>query len=183
VDDSRVHTVDQALLPGPGEVQDPIDESEGTGGGGGELLLVTLPATISLFGIDIFGTSPQYGSVTFGADGVLSGFQSNFGPVAFPNSWLYNQPVEVESAALFEIRATVLSREPGDTVFDIGVEDTWQSLDIARTWQVVANPDVDMVSARHLFFRIEIREVATGIIQATTTVDLGGSISDDGGGG
>lgn len=182
VDDPRVHTVDNALLPGPGEIQDPIDPGEDTGGGGGELLIVSLPSTIVNFGIDIFGTGPMYGEVTFSNAGVLTGFETNFGPKSYPNAWLYNQPVEVADAGLFEIRATVLSRGPEDTVFAAGVEDTWQSLDTNRTWRVVADPDTDMVPARQIDFRIDIREIATGIIQASSSVTLGGSVSEGGGG-
>lgn len=180
VDDPRVHAVDLALLPGPGEVQDPVDESEGTGGGGGELLIVTLPNTLSIFRVGPVG--PVTATLNFRNDGTFDGLTDG-ASLPFTDSWLYNHPVETSIAGLFEIRVTVTGRLPFDAVFSAGVEDTWQSLDVDRGWAYTNDFPVDGLDTEAIYFTVEIREISTAIIQDTCRVDMNALVRDDSGGG
>jgi hypothetical protein len=180
VDDPRVHAVDQTLLPGPGEIQDPIDESEGTGGGGGELLIVTLPNTLSIFRVAPSGSATA--TLNFRNNGTFDGLDDPFA-VPFSGSWLYNHPVEPSIAGLFEIRITVTGRTPGDAAFSAGTEATWQTLDVDRSWALTIDyPAVDATDTKAIYFTLEIREISTGIVQDTCLVDMNALIRDGGGG-
>jgi hypothetical protein len=175
VDDVRVHTVDNALLPGPGEVQDPVDPGEDTGGGGGELLIVNLP-NLLLFGVG--GTFVTYVTLVLANDGhfyyTSSAFPST--PQYLPNAWIYTAPVELADAALYEGRLRITSAS-GAPVQSGDATDTWLGLDVTRSWTTTQSMDGEVVTAV-----LEIREISTGIIQATSNIEisLGTGVGDGG---
>lgn len=159
-DDDRIHTADNAFLPGPDEIQDPIDTSPGTPGGGVEPLINI--DNITLVGIGSSAPASSYyllranGTVRGYADGDLSG-----GTIYEPyGHWL--QPLPYDTS-LFEVRATLLSG-----AITTGTFGAWLPLDTDRLWQSI-DPDGSGQGGTML---VEIRDVATETMQDSATVVL-----------
>ncbi len=175
-EDDRVHLIDNALLPSPGEVQDPVlssDEAGDTAGGGSTgdgatLVLVSL----SDGGVSAGNTSNGDGisaGITFNNDGTLrSTLVSAQGTLNLSHSgqWVSAGVVEVAQAALFEIRAT---RTFGTSSGLTGTLGSWLNLGTTRTWTYLADM-FEMTPYMYLFF--EIREISSGIIVDSATVVL-----------
>lgn len=186
IDDERVHAADNALLPGPGDDQDPVglpDDSDEEAGGG----VLVVPRILDL---SAYSTSTETGyssdlvvSVTFGNNGLLSFDGSGqvvvppYGgafPCFAPNQWNQFGEIETSVAGLYEVRATLLVNTDGDSpvTFD-GTVGSWLSLDTSRTWQITTgyvDAGSTRTAIRTLFF--EIRETSTGIVQDSGTIDL-----------
>lgn len=172
VDDERVHHVDDHLLPGPDEVQDPIDTTEGEPGGG-TFPVANLDTSVVL-GINRASGGGEPPAVeakyTLKNNGQAIGSDVSDGSTSvfsFAPNWLLVQPTETSDAALFQVRATYIG---GFGPVADGTFGTWLSLDTDRFWRVEAHdtvtPDVE------LNMRVDIRDVATEIIQATASVRL-----------
>lgn len=187
IDDERVHLADNDLLPGPGEIQDPVglpDDSEGEGGGGG---LLVVPRILDAEVYDVTDSTVYAGdlkcSVTFGATGLLSyaTFNSSlFLPPTPVGQWNLYGEIEPTLAALYEIRATVLtSVNGGSPVTFTGTVGSWEALGTVRTWELTTgyvDPSTDRAAIRIIFF--EIREIAvpdvileSGTITLSTFID------------
>lgn len=165
VDDARIHAADNAYLPSPGEIQDPIDTSPGDDGGG------TSPV-VNLTNLTLIGVSTSSGaaaSYTLRNDGTAhayyTGDLSGSLDADVEEQWLYVQPVEVSVTEQFEVRATVIYIVGSITgpAFDV-----WHSLDTTRVWEAVPGSTSD--GAR---IRFEIRDVATLTVQDSALIDLG----------
>ena len=172
-DDERVHAVDNHLLPGPADDQDPVIPEDGEGGGGGDLLIVNLPSTSdgssqsignlakTYFRLRNNGTAVTYSDNT-GGDGLTT----------WANCWMLYGAVESSVAALYEVRATQTGLIDAGAAVLTGTLGTWQSLGTTRTWQleaVIANWN----ELNRWTLRVEIREVSTGFVHQTATVTLG----------
>lgn len=190
VDDERVHTADNALLPGPGEDQDPVglpDDSDDEAGGG--LLLIPRLSDRTVQGItfenDAFDLAAQ---VTLRNDGtafVTEEAANASADTELVNQWLLYGAVETSQAGLFEARATLLaSSGSGANITLSGTLDTWAALDTDFTIRLEA-AYVDGSTPREAIrqVRIEIRETSTGIVQDTAVFSLETSVSVLGGGG
>lgn len=166
VDDPRVHQADNALLPGPGDEQDPIG-LPGDTTGGGTLVLVTLTDHYIQDGQVVSGGGLGAG-VQFNANGTLQLITiANDGPnppVFVPGEWLLVS-VDPTVAAQFEVYASV----PGYAVLNItgSALDTWLNLGTTQSWvSTVDNfsPGVPL--------SIQIRRVGETTLQASRTMNL-----------
>lgn len=181
IDDERVHTADNALLPGPGEIQDPVglpDDSGGIDTGGGTLVVPRiLDASVYDVTDSTVGPATLQCSVTFGATGLLTYDTLNsavFLPATPVGEWNLYGEIEPTLAALYEVRATVLTEVDGDSpVTFTGTIGSWETLGTVRTWELstdYVSPSSSRTAIRIIYF--EIRETATGLVQDTATIDL-----------
>ena len=181
IDDERVHTADNALLPGPGEIQDPVglpDDSGGIDTGGGTLVV---PRILDASVYDVTDSTVFTGDlrvrVNFGPTGLLTYETLNsftFLPPTPVGEWNLYGEIEPTLAALYEVRATVLTSVDGDgpTTFN-GTVGSWLTLDTMRTWELISeynSPTAIRQAIRIVFF--EIRETATGLVQDSATIDM-----------
>ncbi len=166
VDDARVHSADNAYLPSPGEIQDPIDTSPGDPGGG-TLQVVTLTNHEVISSDD--GGPAEDPTYTLRNDGRCE-FRSGTGfgsDTTFPEfEWLF-ETVEASIAAQFEVRATyVYSGYEGlitGPTFDV-----WHSLGTTRQWSTAG-----VTGTVGIAVRIEIRDIATLTIQDSAIITIG----------
>lgn len=191
VDDARVHTADNAFLPGPGDEQDPIDFSEGEPGGGVFLIGVINSAEYGVGSenqpsmmVEIFVTFRMRN------DGRLEiswkdwyGAGSGF----LPGQWILQAPIEVDDAARFEVRFTTLSQVvnpfPDSPITFTGeTEGAWLSMGTQREMTVTTGGGP---GGRGIWrFRVELRSVDTPeLIQATANISLSAVNQESGGGG
>ena len=161
VDDARVHSADALLLPGPGDIQDPVFLPTGDGGGGGSILLVTLADHYIQDGSN-FGGGFAAG-ITLRNNGTAFA-TVGAGSVEFPSEWLL-VPCEVAGSATFEVYASAVGFEPAIT----GTLNTWLKLDVNRSWLNSGTGPYDRLEVP---LQLQIREVATQVVQATRTIRL-----------
>ena len=194
IDDDRVHSRDVHLLPGPGEIQDPVDDGSGGGSSDGTLLLVHTFDHFLRAQYDAAGPT-----VTFELrnDGTCEAHDSTGNSVVFANEWLQYTPVEASQAGEFEVRFTYVGTLSGGgalgtndralnpfsstddfLTFDAGVAiaptggdalDTWLSIDATRTLVLTASGGSN---GNNSAIRVEIRNTASGAIQATRQIWL-----------
>lgn len=181
IDDERVHTADNDLLPGPGETQDPVglpDDSGGVDTGGGTLVV---PRILDR---DVYAVSTETGysadlvaRVSFQNNGKLQVYTAQqFGSGAFfaSGEWNLYGEIEVSSAADFEIRATLLLSGDGDSpVTFTGTIGSWQSLSTTRVWELTTgyvSPGSTRSAIRQV--RFEIRDVATSSVLDSGVIDM-----------
>lgn len=176
IDDPAVHLVDVSLLPGPGDLQDPI-LLPGADDGGGTLVLVTLLDNTIEDGGALTDEVPGFGEVIFGNDGTLNVEVSNpSGPQAILNQWSL-VPIETGQAAGFDIMATAAGFESLLHVSGSDVLGAWLNLGTTRSWRfdgLIANPFIPLI--------ISIRTVSDDVIQATRTMRINIHNTFDGGG-
>jgi hypothetical protein len=182
VDDPRVHQVDNAFLPGPADVQDPVGvpgETGGAGGGGvggGIIVVVTLTDHTVVDGQGGLGGGSGAG-VRFNNTGSLQVLRTaNDGPlepVHIAGEWLLNA-VEPSVAGLFEIYAHAnvdISHFTGDTL------DTW--LNLGTTREFINH----LGEYQYVTLNIQIRRVGETTLQANRTMVLDVENVYEGGGG
>ena len=174
IEDDRVHAADEHLLPGPGDEQDPVDPGEDDGGGGGSISIVTLTdQRISAYAPAGIGP-PAIAKFTLYADGRASREVSpgDDGEVFITGQWINPQPVESETAAEWEVRVTLLAG-----ALTSGPVGTWEPLDVDRQWVV---EEIDGGTSSVARLRVEIRDIDSGIVQASASVDLEAYVSEFG---
>lgn len=186
IDDPRVHTADVSLLPGPGEIQDPIGYPDDDAGGG-FVIVPNLPGE-RLLSIVGFGYTTSY---SFNADGTTvwaSSSGSGF-PQTFPNEWIIGAPVEVSDAAQFEVMfhsASGIGGFPevsGDAVFNAPTFDTWLPGGVDYVFEGIIGPTVGAGhGVIHILLRITIRDALTHIVLEEGQVDIVWDGSDGEGG-
>ena len=188
VDDPQVHTVDLSLLPGPGDVQDPIMlPGDDPSGGDGNVYIVNLspPLTFTQLFAASFGGG-TLASITFGANGLatkvdnldLSAYNPNIAKV-----WMLFGEIDPSVGALYEIRFTNRPDvTPSFVVFpeaegasqvapNIGTLDAWQSLDTARTIGLEAEAGgypANVIAS----VQIDIRRIGATALEASTVALL-----------
>jgi hypothetical protein len=212
VDDDRVHLVDVPLLPGPGDIQDPIIlPSDGPGDGPLLVVVAIEDEYIESFGFYDIDCSSTYTLTNTGL-----AYQSGVGLVMFTkdhepetnpyyvHQWSLYGAIETAQAALYEVRATFIERIIGPDALvwtgpgpDDGIHqpwrgttggdasslvlltgdplDTWLSLDTSRSWTApfdAATGDAIEAYSTETHIRIEIREVATMIVQDEAEITL-----------
>lgn len=181
IDDERVHTADNALLPGPGEIQDPVglpDDSGGIDTGGGVLVV---PRILDASVYDVTDSTVYSGdlrcSVTFGATGLLTYATLNsslYLPPTPVGEWNLYGEIEPTRADDYEVRATLLTDvDGGSPVTFTGTIGTWEALGTVRTWELTTgyvDPATDRAAIRIIFF--EIRDAVTLAVQDSATIDL-----------
>lgn len=189
VDDERVHTADNAYLPGPDDDQDPVglpDDSDDEAGGG--VLLVPRLDDALVQGItfenDAFDLAAAITLRNIGTAFITQEAHGSSSDAELPNQWLLYGAAEPSQCGLFEVRATLLASSGGGANITLtGTLGTWEALDTERSWRLEA-AFVDFSTSREAVrqLRIEIRETSTGIVQDSATVSLETSVSVIGGG-
>jgi hypothetical protein len=163
-DDDAIHTADNALLPGEGETQDPIDSPNTAPGSGGEDVYIPYltPRTVS-------DSAPAGGdaagvTLSFLTDGSMEAF------LDFPNTtaaiagqWLLGHPYATTVTELWEIRATLIL----GTV--TGTTGSWLAMTSQRDWSVAAAGDGDEQTATMDF---ELRLIGDTLIQAKARITI-----------
>jgi hypothetical protein len=179
LDDERVHTADVHLLPGPGDIQDPVgDPDDSDDESGGLIVIIDLRAhTVSdqQIGNDLLVSTASF---TIHNNGTATSAGNQATLPAISNEWIRFAPVELAVAALYEVRATLLS-ETDARPLTAGTLDTWQSCDTTRTWTLQSQNfgDPYEFNAAQKVLRIEIREASTTIVQASANITLSTSSS------
>jgi hypothetical protein len=183
VDDARVHTADADLLPGEGEIQDPIATPDGDDEGDSSLVLANLTNHL----LEARWTSggnytveELYVEITFANDGSFSyeidgpGYSPITG--SFENEWSRFGLIDAGEAAGFDIRFEIAV--DGD-VLNYGALsgaafNSWHSLGTSRTVHYGRNPTVGILEDPGVYkqVRVKIRDASTLIVQATAIVTL-----------
>lgn len=182
IDDDRVHEADNAYLPGPGDVQDPVLIPGDDEGGGGALYLPNLSTTI----VVAFAAAPdgnQKAIYHLYNIGTAAGEAYGLPPTDVPNQWLLFGAVDPTVAALFEARFTYVGGDqPYGVVTGVATPptggdalDTWLNLGTSRSVELLQDTDADTAAgiiARAANLRLEIRAVGETVTQATATIIL-----------
>jgi hypothetical protein len=178
IDDPRIHSADNALLPGPGEIQDPVTGAADLGGDGEFLPLVSLTSRTVSSGVEAGFTA----TATFGLQNNGRAYKTENNGISSPvttvisGQWLTISPVEASSAALFQMRATLVSGTiPAGTALG-----SWLSMDTNRTWTLTngaAQPTV-----LECVLLIEIRDVASETLQQSAQITIRAEVGANSGG-
>jgi len=178
IDDERVHTADLHLLPGPGEIQDPVDDGDDAGGGDGggdTLILIRLTAHELVDGQAIGGGGIKV-EFTMRNNGTMSITQvRNDEPDTHDvvSEWAL-VPVEVTDAARFEVMVAPPAWA-NPSVFGSAIN-TWLSLDTERSWYCNGTngggEGVVGVDGVRIPLQVTIREIATGAVQESQTFGM-----------
>lgn len=189
VDDPRVHTYDNGLLPGPGDIQDPIflpDEDAG----GAYFPQVYLPKygnPADFPGVEAAPPNPysaKYNELAFHTNGVLDQqtvdfrYDPNlpFQHWTYPQSWIIGRPVDPTYADRYEVRATTISitSPVGSEYILTGPTDVWLSMDVDRVWSAGVEPTEDGPASGAVGWRVlfEVRNKLSGIVQDTFDYDF-----------
>jgi len=210
VDDVRVHQADNHLLPAPGEEQDLPVPGEGGGGGGGggggdDTVLIVDMRTNYAVEWDMGAGDNHLVTVgmRFNPDGTLSkritdagggtgwpggdsGWVDNPTGVSGSGNWQRFAPVEPTDAAKYEVRATIISQvfDPADQSLT-GTLGSWQGLGVERSWVMAwdrGSASSALPAGRVVRLRLEVREITSGLVQDTATLQLAINLIDEGGG-
>lgn len=179
-EDVRVHQVDIALLPGPGEIQDPIDgggDGGGGDGGGGSLVIVNMT---DHYVVDGGSSFPQNPKVTFRLrnDGTAA-WDDEVVFRELTGEWMQFGQVETATAALYEVRLTQRqtsgnidgSGNPGTGTFTGPAIGAWHNLGTTLVWSLQYFHGASFDQA-YKEFKVEIREIANGIVQDTSVLSM-----------
>jgi hypothetical protein len=198
IDDPRVHSADNALLPHGDVPQDPVDGSDSAGadpGAGGDdgdgltLVLITLKDHYITDGQNVAGGGLGI-SFELRSDGTIQyeryGDFPGFPPATYPNEWTL-VPIEHADAVRFEVMATCPSFY-GDASLVISDSPlgVWLNLGVGtgRRWVLASVPGVASVVDRYTYpLVLSIREVGSGIIQQTRTINMTINVENLGSGG
>lgn len=175
IDDERVHTADIHLLPGPGDIQDePLDsDDDASGGGAGGLILVDINDG-SIGGTGNLGVNATY---TLKNDGTIHSEMTVAGATTdvsslFLHQWMRFGAVELTTASLYEVRFTLMgSVNPGVYGGSLTATlDTW--LPLSADQSITVDYPIGAGDGYELYaVRVEIREIASGIVQDTCEID------------
>lgn len=190
IDDPRVHAADNALLPGPGVLQDPIDlgEEDNEIAGGTAALVRLSDHTISGGNVGLPDDTYRGGIVGFTmyADGRCAGFASFSLPsigtptvTVFPREWINTAPVETSVASLYEVFADDSGKfafyaAAGATI--VGTVGAWLPMTTDRTWSITAgDAEADVLFDPNDFnvpMVVSIRRIGSTVIQARRNINL-----------
>lgn len=162
IDDARVHSADEALLPAEAEVQDEIsldavDDDEDSGG----TLLLTSLSDREVAARFLGSASASYSLM---ADGRARQSTTPGGDAYIGSEWLLIAPTSTADTGLFEARATVTSG-----TLTSGTVDTWLPLSTTRTWTLTNTTEETTAT---VLMDIEIRDTETDTVQSTCSVTL-----------
>ena len=183
-ENNLVHAVDNALLPSPGVVQDPVDTSaipvSAGGSGTGNFVTVQLISHEAVYfsdGLPVTGggSKVQWTLNNTGGSFVSSGL---YPPgTTFVNEWA-TYPVTPAQAAGFEVRATDISASGAFTGSATGA---WLSLGTSRTWSIDSTLPTPAILDYHSYpLQIEIRAVGSTVVLASVVQNFTIIISNSG---
>lgn len=169
LEDDRVHTADSEWLPALGVPQDPPSDG-GDVGSTTDGYVVSLPA----FADGVVGDSVIWPLYLYN-DGTV-GHNGNGGGVETIPGWLYPQTVTSGVCALYEVFVSAL---PGGGSMGGAALDTWLSMGTSRTfeWTTSFAPG----GSDSVELQLQFRDVATGTVQASTTITFNLQSSTGGG--
>lgn len=163
VDDDRVHEADNAYLPNPGEIQDPIDTSPGEAGGG------TTPV-VNILSYEAFSSGNGTQVWEFRADGtVWHNFTTGAAYAQISEQWLYVSPVEAPVAQLFEVYFELIT-SAGDDVIGLDNMGSWLP---CGTVDYVFGGTTATESISLVEFFVYVRDAATQTLQGQARIGVG----------
>lgn len=195
VDDPRVHKADNALLPGPGDIQDPVGlpnvpaEDDGSGG----VLVVNLVPVNGIGVVHAISSGPDgFATVTLNNDGTASKVSSEEAPeeANLVNIWMLFGAIDPSLATLYEVKFTVRPDLyppffPGSFDFipfdtprtnpNIGTFDTWLNLGTAQTFGLTndgAYPPATPSTFGFVIVQVDVRKVGASTISATSNMGI-----------
>jgi hypothetical protein len=191
IDDERVHTADVHLLPGPGDIQDPVgapnDADDDTGAGTVSIVSISSHQIVHRT-MNIVDATTSY---TIGSDGFAT---ANPGGDYF-REWMLFGEIEPSVAALYQVRATYTGAVTehrtgfGDSLSLVlgtahaptsGTLDTWLGCETSPSWELLLPADAEVFVFWDCELFIEIREIATGIVQDSARIMLSSEHTNDG---
>lgn len=189
IDDPRVHSADVALLPGPGEIQDPIDDGADIPNeeSGSTATLVRLTQHLIYAGSSSFPGG--HAEFTLFGDGTCGSASATYAelptthPATITNEWINTAPVETSLASQYECYA----QDSGSQAQCIaggatctGPVNVWTPITSDITWVFEADPstysgpvaiNVSDTTATFLA-KVKIRRIGSTIIQAEQWIAL-----------
>lgn len=201
VDDVRVHTADQHLLPGPGDIQDPVDAGGEFDGGGGFFPLAYLTIhDVKAGSYAVDDDRGAYAQINFNNDGTLT-WEKGVHPFTAPattvvttgtydGEWL-TIPTEPAAAALYEIRVTLWPeavylglfgyRYNSVSALSAGSSavNTWLSCGTSHTWKIDEGLTSIYPYGVIALLRVEIREAASTLVQESELIGLAAYTATD----
>jgi hypothetical protein len=173
LDDARVHAADNAYLPGPGDVQDPITVGMDVDTGAGQIYLVNLTSKF-------LRSFTGFCGITLKNDGTAATISQSPSGGVTAYEWMAYGVVEPAVAALYEVRASyggagggwagnpiAVATPPSDTT------GAWLNLGTTHTWQITqAAPNGSQARYGACYLTFEIRLVGTTTVLASSTVQL-----------
>lgn len=194
LEDNRAHTADVPLLPAPGQVQDPLTTGSFSGGDagaggdseGGSGIPVVLADNTAI------SNGPVLYLVAFNNDATIDSLRVYGSPGLGVTQWLATAPVGPGIAGEFEIRFSLIAVDLGAPAIIDGPLDTWLSLATSRSlgfygttgyaYDPAVPPLIGSVESRAVArVRVEIRDAATELVQATAVWTLAEIIPTGGG--
>jgi hypothetical protein len=178
LDDPRVHSADVHLLPGPGEIQDPIDDGSPISSDAGTTAVLVRLSDHLIYSSDVGILIPDGGiaGFTMFADGTCGYIRTEPSPTEglFANEWINTAPVELSVASLYEVYAQ--QGEAGDMLgTDVTLTgdsvNTWLPMSSDRYWQVERTGTA--YSAAYTYqLRVKIRRIGSTVILADRRISL-----------
>ncbi|MEO8527292.1 MAG: hypothetical protein ABI460_21350, partial [Caldimonas sp.] len=162
IDDDRVHARDTHLLPGPGDVQDPIDDGLDFDSGGGSRLLHLTNHTI----VGNTSVGDVTATFTLRTDGTAGADVNDTGgyPVDYPSEWALF-PIEPGVSTAYEVRATAAFG--GITSGVVGV---WMPITTDLSWSLTVLGGGVEVGFFETLLTIEMRQAGSTVVQVRRTI-------------
>ncbi len=178
IDDDRVHLADNSLLPGPGELQDPIDDGTDYDDGDGTIAIARMTDHYSEFTFlpFLYPTISYAGTFTLTNTGAFNWATSlngaSYGSGSYAHEWMAF-PAEPAQIAEFEVFASLDGGSieflyPGAITGTFG---SWLPMTADHTWGIDgATVALEQADAN---ITLSIRRIASpDIIQATSVVSF-----------
>lgn len=162
VDDDRVHAADNAYLPNPGEIQDPIDTSPGEPGGG------SIPI-VNILNYEAFSAGNGSQVWEFRADGTAwHNFTTGAAYERLDQQWLYAAPSEAPLVQQFEVYFELITYA-GDA---LGLEHMGSWLPCGTVDYVFGGTTASEATSLVEFF-VYVRDAATQTLQGQARIGVG----------
>lgn len=176
LEDARVHSADEALLPGEGDEQDPTEAPADELPGSGDYIVSLSHRTVAMDTT----VGDTLATITLQPDGSLV-VDAPAGSTTVLNEWLIGGPYGTTPGTLFEVQVVVASGTDLQTGTSAATS-TWLGLGTARTWEVgltsVPSGEPWEISTTLIVY---VRDVATSVIQASASVWFYGFSTGTGG--
>ncbi|MEO7133356.1 MAG: hypothetical protein ABI024_03970, partial [Vicinamibacterales bacterium] len=189
IDDERVHAADNHLLPGPGEIQDPVNVAADMDEDGNTGVVIEAPGQAPVVNLEAeaFGARAGITDLAFaeGTYRLLSdghAEQTNNSPAfgaetfSYPGKWMLYGTIEPAVAALYEVKFSLATgydafspRVPTGDVLD-----TWLNLGTDRTLTLRIDLDLDDSTTWEAwtFIDVQIRKVGETALQDVGFVQI-----------
>lgn len=171
IDVTEVHEADNHLLPGPGDIQDPIDDGlDYSDEAGGLILLRLTNREIQLVVSDQMSTvHATFRLLTTGqaqseVRAEISGVNNVLVTTNLSAEWT-TQPLEPGLSANYDVYVSQVGADPASMS---GTFDTWLNLGTAREWSANALPDFQTVA----YMTVKLRRAGSTLVQTQRAITL-----------